>query len=116
MLEQETIQRLQLELCRGRPLTGVLLRLRGGAMADEALDNFVALRAVMFDAAPEPLVGVDSDGRIICWNGAAERTFGYDRTQATGQFLIELIVPTRLREGHLRGFGRTNRTPGQELP
>src|SRR5262249_8417805 len=61
-------------------------------------------------------VGVDSDGRIICWNAAAERTFGYTSSQAAGQLLAELIVPARLRQRHLRGFSRARSEHGEQLP
>lgn len=80
------------------------------------LDQFAAVKAALFDAAPEPIVGVDSDGRIICWNAAAERAFGYSSIQAAGQPLVELIVPARLRGRHLHGFSIARRTGGEQLP
>jgi PAS domain S-box-containing protein len=78
-------------------------------------EQFAALKAALFDAAPEPLVGVDRDGRIIYWNAAAERAFGYSNIQAAGQPLVELIVPARLRERHLCGFAAAGRTRGERL-
>ncbi|MBV8773312.1 MAG: PAS domain S-box protein [Deltaproteobacteria bacterium] len=85
------------------------------AVAEDTLDHLKAVKAAMLDAAPEPIIGVDSDGRIICWNAAAERIFGYSSTQARGQALVELIVPARLREHHLRGFGLASRGVGEQL-
>ena len=81
-----------------------------------ALEQFAAFIAALFDAAPEPIVGVDGDGRIISWNGAAERVFEYNSIQAVSQPLVELIVPVRLRERHLRGFGGVRGVGGAQLP
>lgn len=79
------------------------------------MERLKTVKAAILDAAPEPIIGVDSDGRIICWNAAAERIFGYSSAEAAGQPLVELIVPARLREHHLRGFGLASRAGGQQL-
>jgi PAS domain S-box-containing protein len=83
--------------------------------AENMLDNLTAAKAAIFDAASEPIIGVDENGRIVCWNAAAERIFGYSATQAAGQPLVELIVPARLRERHLRGFANASRGEGQQF-
>ena len=83
-------------------------------VAKNTLDRLV-VKAAIFDAAPEPVIGVDSDGCIICWNAAAERIFGYSSAQAAGRALIDLIVPARFRELHLRGFASASRGGGQQL-
>lgn len=46
----------------------------------------------------------DASGRVVEWNSAAERTFGYTREHACGRLLSELIVPPSLRERHSRAF------------
>ena len=43
-------------------------------------------------------------GRVLEFNPAAERVFGYTRAQAVGQELAELIIPPELRERHRRGL------------
>jgi PAS domain S-box-containing protein len=85
-------------------------------VAEDTLDYTAPLKAAIFDAIPEPIVGVDNEGRIICWNGAAERTFGYSPAQAVGQALVDLIVPLRLRERHLQGFTSASRAFREQLP
>jgi PAS domain S-box-containing protein len=48
----------------------------------------------------------DASGRVVEFNPAAERTFGYTREEALGRTLAELIVPPSLRERHSRAFAR----------
>ncbi|HJU09404.1 MAG TPA: ATP-binding protein [Candidatus Binataceae bacterium] len=80
------------------------------------MDQLSPLKTALFDALADPLIGIDGDGRIVCWNAAAERTFGYTSAEAVGQPMVELIVPARLREGHLRGFSSVQATDGNLLP
>ncbi len=51
-------------------------------------------------------VGADSEGRIVEWNPAAERIFGWNRTDALGRPLADLIVPEELRAAHVAGMRR----------
>jgi two-component system cell cycle sensor histidine kinase/response regulator CckA len=46
----------------------------------------------------DAIVGTDHTGRVIEFNPAAERCFGYSRAEAVGQLLADLIVPDRFRE------------------
>jgi PAS domain S-box-containing protein len=48
----------------------------------------------------------DASGRVVEFNPAAERTFGYSRDQAVGRTMAELIVPPSLRERHSTAFAR----------
>jgi PAS domain S-box-containing protein len=58
------------------------------------------------DAAIDCVVVADASGRIVEFNPAAERTFGYSRKEALGRTMAELIVPPSLRERHVAGFAR----------
>src|SRR5438874_9086071 len=53
----------------------------------------------LLEAAPDAMVIVDGDGRIIIVNGQTERLFGYEREELLGQ-PIEVLVPDRFRPGH----------------
>jgi PAS domain S-box-containing protein len=57
----------------------------------------------------------DASGRVVEFNPAAERTFGYTREEALGRTLAELIVPPSLRERHSRAFARFVETREQRL-
>jgi PAS domain S-box-containing protein len=58
------------------------------------------------EAALDCVVIADLSGRVVEFNPAAERTFGYTREEALGRTMAELIVPPSLRERHTRAFAR----------
>jgi PAS domain S-box-containing protein len=53
----------------------------------------------LLEAAPDAIVGVDTDGRIALVNAQAERLFGYPRAELEGQ-PIEMLVPLGVRKMH----------------
>ena len=55
-------------------------------------------------AALDCVVTIDHRGRVVEFNPAAERTFGYTTAEAVGREMAELIVPPDLRERHRRGL------------
>jgi PAS domain S-box-containing protein len=61
------------------------------------------------------VIMADAAGRVVEFNPAAERTFGYTREEAMGRTLAELIVPPSLRERHTRAFARFIETGEERL-
>jgi len=61
------------------------------------------------EAAGDAIIAVASDGKIVLWNPAAERIFGFTAAHAIGQSL-DLIIPERFRERHWEGFQTVVRT------
>jgi len=59
-----------------------------------------------FEAALDCVIIADVSGRVVEFNPAAERTFGYTRDEALGRTMAELIVPPSLRERHITAFAR----------
>ena len=51
------------------------------------------------------IIVLDEDGRIVEFNPAAERTFGFRREEALGRRVAELIVPERNRTTAAEGLG-----------
>ncbi|AVL52431.1 hybrid sensor histidine kinase/response regulator [Roseobacter denitrificans] len=49
---------------------------------------------------------VDTNGRIMDFNGAAETVFGYSRAEALGGDMADMIVPQHMREMHRKGMAR----------
>jgi PAS domain S-box-containing protein len=72
----------------------------------EALGAKEARYRAMLDAALDCVVTMDHEGRVVDFNPAAERTFGYRDGDAVGRPMAELIVPPELRERHRRGLAR----------
>ncbi|HWN22600.1 MAG TPA: GAF domain-containing protein [Gaiellaceae bacterium] len=66
-------------------------------------------------AALDCVVMADAAGRVVEFNPAAERTFGYTRAEALGRTLAELIVPPSLRDRHSQAFSQFIATGTQRM-
>lgn len=79
------------------------------AALQRALEERQALltreKAVM-DTALDCIVAMDHEGRVVDFNPAAERTFGYSREEAVGRVMADLIIPPALRSAHRDGLAR----------
>lgn len=53
----------------------------------------------VFESAPDAILLVDRQGRIVLVNSQAEKFFGYDRAELSGSN-VDRLVPERLRGGH----------------
>lgn len=51
--------------------------------------------------ASDAIVLLDKKAKIIYWNNAAEKIFGYTKEEAVGKKLSTLVVPQRYRRAHL---------------
>lgn len=63
-----------------------------------------ARNTAILNAALDCIISMDHEGRILEFNPAAERTFGYLRSDVVGRQMAELLVPPQLREQHQRGM------------
>jgi len=68
-------------------------------------ENEKKLRSVI-DGALDAILTIDHAGKLVEFNPAAERMFGYQREQVLGKTLSEIIVPPRLRKSHEEGYKR----------
>jgi PAS domain S-box-containing protein len=64
----------------------------------------------LIDAAPDAILVIDSDGRILKANAEAERIFRYSRDELLGQD-VEIIVPERFRAAHHAKRARYDEAP-----
>jgi PAS domain S-box-containing protein len=53
----------------------------------------------LLEAAPDAIIEVDRQGRIVLMNAVAEKMFGYARNELLGQSM-DLLVPDRFRATH----------------
>lgn len=63
----------------------------------------------LITAIGDAIVVCNVDGKIILWNPAAERIFGFSRDEALGRSL-DIIIPERMRARHWEGYRVTMET------
>ena len=51
----------------------------------------------LLESAPDPMIAVTQEGRIVIVNAQAEKSFGYRREEILGQSM-DILVPERLRQ------------------
>lgn len=89
------------------PIAGHLDPSAGPAgRASVSMWNGGGLMQLVLDGAQDAFVAIDRGGRILAWNRAAERTFGWSKPEVLGKQMAELIIPERLRAAHHAGFER----------
>jgi PAS domain S-box-containing protein len=89
--------------------------------AEEALRKSEMRKAAILQSALDCIISFDLDGKIIEFNPAAERAFGYTQEEVLGRDMVDLILPDMLRDTHRRGLALFNATsvnlptPGQRI-
>jgi PAS domain S-box-containing protein len=74
--------------------------------AESARGRIEALHSASIQGALDGIVTADDEGRVLDWNPAAERIFGYSRSEAIGELIADLIVPEAQRDAHQRAIAR----------
>ena len=68
-------------------------------------DRLLRQLRLQIDRLPLAYIMVDTDGRVLEWNPAAEQMFGYTKEEALGRESLDLIVPPAARD-HVQGVVR----------
>src|SRR5207245_2368061 len=68
--------------------------------AEQAVRASEARKGVILETALDAIVSIDQHSRIIEFNPAAEKMFGYKREEVLGQDMAKLLIPASLREQH----------------
>ncbi|MEW6369778.1 MAG: ATP-binding protein [Pseudomonadota bacterium] len=109
----DTLNALVTDLVRGRAeMQGLnaTLEQRVEARTAELERALAAVQAseqrvgAVIEAAQDAFVGVDLRGMITDWNSAAERMFGWKRSEVLGWPMGEILVPQRFRPSTARAF------------
>lgn len=69
-----------------------------------AVRSSEARKNSILETALDCVIMIDAESRILEWNRAAEKTFGYLKEEVFEKQLPETIVPPGLREAHRRGM------------
>ena len=75
-------------------------------MATDVIIPSARVDDAVLRASLDAIISIDGHGRVIEFNPAAERMFGYLRDEAIGAEMAALIVPPEHREAHRRGLRR----------
>lgn len=74
--------------------------------AERNLNDVTARLHALLATANDAVITIDEHSHVIDWNNAAERMFGFSRSDAIGQVLTELIIPPGHRKHHNAGIER----------
>jgi PAS domain S-box-containing protein len=69
----------------------------------ESENNYRLLTETALDA----IVSLNPEGRVLLWNRAAERIFGWSQGETVGSSLVELIIPDQQAETARKWFGKS---------
>lgn len=72
--------------------------------AEDTLRESETRKRAILESAQDCIISIDHEGKIIEFNPAAEKTFGYTRAEVMGKSMADLIIPPSLRERHYRGL------------
>lgn len=80
-------------------ICGIVTDITERQRAETALRQSRAMFEQLFEAAPDALLTVDQNGRILRVNAQTEAMFGYGRKELTGR-PVEVLLPERYRASH----------------
>jgi PAS domain S-box-containing protein len=102
----------QLDTPHGKVYTVILRDVTERLRAEQEQARLAARLAGLLDSAMDAIITVDESQRIVLYNRAAERIFGWPSQHAMGRSL-DFLMPERYRGGHgeqVRRFGSTGTT------
>jgi PAS domain S-box-containing protein len=71
---------------------------------EQLLEHSIQKNLQFVDSCHDAFVAIDQNRLITDWNPGAEQLFGWQRTEAIGHALFELIIPERNRKTYIKGL------------
>ena len=102
----------QVQTPEGKLYTVILRDVTERVRAESEQARLAGRLAGLLDAAMDGIITVDQDQRILMYNRAAEKIFGWPQMQVIGQKL-DILLPPRFRNthgGYVKRFGATGVT------
>src|SRR5882672_847310 len=65
---------------------------------------------IVLEAAPDAVIVMGTDGKVVAWSPLAEKLFGWSAEEALRRKMADLIIPDRYREDHDRGLRHYHET------
>jgi PAS domain S-box-containing protein len=90
-------------------LLGVVLIFRDVSerrQAEQEVAASEARKAAILQTALDCIITCDEQSRVLDFNPAAQRTFGYEPAEVIGRDMTDLIIPPSLRDRHRSGVVR----------
>ena len=84
-------------------------RIRITPMNDPSAPSTSIPTAAILAQLPDAVIYSDPAGKVVIWNAAATRLFGFTAEEVLGQSL-DVIIPERFRRAHWDGFNHAVRT------
>ncbi len=82
---------------------------------EKILESERRFRLLLEDVSSVPVQGYDVERRVLFWNSASERLYGYSRDEAFGKKLEDLIIPPYMRDEVISAIDNWVRD-GQKIP
>ena len=74
--------------------------------AEEDLRDSEERKGAILHAALDAIITIDTEGKVVEFNPAAEEVFGYGLGEVLGKDLADLIIPPQLRDKHTESLAR----------
>jgi two-component system cell cycle sensor histidine kinase/response regulator CckA len=105
-LEHEILERKQAESAAKQSRVEAERSLVDAEASMHATRASERLKTAILDGSLDCVVTMDHRGLVTEFNAAAERTFGYERHEALGNLMADLIIPPAYRDAHRHGLER----------
>ena len=67
-------------------------------------EEFLSLTETLLEAAPDAVIAIDEEGKIVKWNPKSEALFGWTSNEILGKLLGQTVIPHRYRNSYEKGL------------